>query len=106
MKVKRGNEKRNPLAKKYWTLVLWGLYGTIQADSSFRAGLSTALGVGVGLAFLSCCFFVLDGVWKYRRGESYGPDLIGLIVSASAMALVGALFAAFGISGAAVSPTF
>ena len=102
--MKKGT--RNHWAKKYWTLGLMGLCGSVLADSSFRNGLSTALGVGVGLAFLSCCFFVLDGVWKYRRGESYGPDLIGLIVSASAMALVGALFAAFGISGAAVSPTF
>ena len=100
-------ETRNLWAKKYWTLSLLGLCGSVLADSSsFRTGLSTALGVGVGLAFLSCCFFVLDGVWKYRRGESYGPDLIGLIVSASAMALVGALFAAFGMSGAAVTPTF
>ncbi len=103
--MKKGT--RNLWAKKYWTLGLMGLCGSVLADSSaFRTGLGMALGVGVGLAFLSCCFFVLDGVWKYRRGESYGPDLIGLIVSASAMALVGALFAAFGIGGATVSPSF
>lgn len=98
---------RNPWAKNYWTLALTGVCGSVFADSSsFRTGLATALGVGVGIAFVSCCFFVLDGVWKYRRGESYGPDLIGLIVSAAAMALVTALFAAFGMSGAAVTPTF
>ena len=98
---------RNPWAKNYWTLALTGVYASVFADSSsFRTGLATALGVGVGIAFVSCCFFVLDGVWKYRRGESYGPDLIGLIVSAAAMALVTALFAAFGMSGAAVTPTF
>lgn len=103
--MKKG--KRTPWAKKYWTLALTSVCGSVLADnSSFRSGLATALGVGVGLAFVSCCFFVLDGVWKYRRGESYGPDLIGLIVSAAAMALVTALFAAFGMSGAAVTPTF
>ena len=100
-------ETRNPWAKNYWILALTGVCGSVLADSSsFKTGLATALGVGVGIAFVSCCFFVLDGVWKYRRGESYGPDLIGLIVSAAAMALVTALFAAFGMGGAAVTPTF
>ena len=103
--MKKGT--RNPWAKIYWTLALTNVCGAVLADSSsFKTGLATALGVGVGIAFVSCCFFVLDGVWKYRRGESYGPDLIGLFVSASAMAIVGALFAAFGMSGAAVTPTF
>ena len=105
--MKRETSKRNPFAKKFWTLNLIGICGACLADSSsFRTGVSTALGVGVVLAFVSCCFFVLDGVWKYRRGESYGPDLIGLIVSASAMALVTALFTAFGMGGAASTPSF
>ena len=100
-------EKRNPWAKKFWTAGLFGICGSVLADTStFRTGMATALGVGVGVAFVSCVFFVLDGIWKFRRGESYGPDLIGLIVSASAMALVGALFAAFGMGGAAISPSF
>ena len=99
--------RRNPFAKNYWTVALFSLCGSVLADSSsFKTGLSTALGVGVGIAFISCCFFILDGIWKYRRGESYGPDLIGLIVSAAAIALVGALFAAFGMGSAAVNPTF
>ena len=84
---KENRTARNSFAKAYWTLSFLWISGNLLADSSsFRSGLATALGVGVGLAFVSCCFFVLDGVWKYRRGESYGPDLIGLIVSASAMA--------------------
>ena len=98
---------RNLFAKKYWTAGLLGICGQVFADtSSFRTGMAVALGVGVGLAFVSCCFFVYDGIWKYRHGESFGPDLIGLLVSASGMALVGALFAAFGMGGATITPTF
>lgn len=96
----------NSFAKRYWTIALCSIAGSLFADSNFSSALGKALGIGVLIAFVSCVFFILDGIWKYRQGASYNADIVGLIVSAGAVAIVGVLFAAFGMSGAAITPSF
>ena len=102
---KRDSRIRRNFGKWYWSLVFLFLPGILSAAADFKTGLSKGLGVGVLLSFCMCVFFLIEGIWNYRNGGNYGKDIIGLIVSAGAFALVTMLFTAFGLSGAAVDPT-
>jgi len=105
MKKGKNNIVRNSFAKKYWTLVLF-LTPMLAFADDFKTGVQKALGVGIIICFIGCVFFVAEGIIMWRQGGNYGRDIIGLIVAASCLAIVTALFTAFGLSGAAVTPTF
>jgi len=100
--------KKNGIARKYWSMVfLLAPVLTAHADTSgFKTGLQTALGVGAFIAFASCVFFIFEGIYQYRQGGNYGKDIVGLIISAGAFAIVSALFSAFSLSGASLTPSF
>lgn len=95
---KRDSRIRRNFGKWYWSLVFLFLPGILSAAADFKTGLSKGLGVGVLLSFCMCVFFLIEGIWNYRNGGNYGKDIIGLIVSAGAFALVTMLFTAFGLS--------
>lgn len=101
-------ESRRTFVKKYWCVAVFlAPFLTAHADTSgFKTGLQAALGVGAFLAFASCVFFIFEGIYQYRQGGNYGKDIVGLIVSAGAFAIVSALFSAFSLSGASLTPSF
>ena len=94
-------------AKKYWTLVFLAMpMLAFAADTGFKTGLQQILGIGMMVGFATCVFFILEGVYQYRQGGNWGKDLVGLAYAAGATVLVSALYAAFGMSGASLTPSF
>lgn len=107
LKEKMIAEGFNSFAKKYWTFVMWMMPMIAYCNSStFRTGLQAVLGVVLLLAFCMCVFFLIEGVYQYRQGGNFGKDIIGVAITAGALALVGALFAAFGMGSAELTPSF
>ena len=97
----------NMFAKKYWTVVFLAMPMLAFADASgFKTGLSQILGIGMMVGFATCVFFILEGVYMYRQGGNWGKDLVGLAYAAGATVLVSALYAAFGMGGASLTPSF
>ena len=108
--MKNTNSKNtigNSFAKKYWTLVFLAIPMLVFADGSgFKTGLQQILGIGMMVGFATCVFFILEGVYQYRQGGNWGKDLVGLAYAAGATVLVSALYAAFGMGGASLTPSF
>lgn len=101
------NSTNNSFAKKYWTFALWLMPMLAFADvSGFRTGLQQILGIGMLVGFVVCVFFIVEGVYQYRQGGNWGKDLIGLLIAAGSIALVSAMYAAFGMSNASLTPSF
>ena len=97
----------NSFAKKYWMLVFLAMPLLAFADNSgVRSGLQQILGIGMMVGFATCVFFILEGVYMYRQGGNWGKDLVGLAYAAGATVLVSALYAAFGMGGASLTPSF
>ena len=97
----------NSFAKKYWMLVFLAMpMLAFAADTGFKTGLQQILGIGMMVGFATCVFFILEGVYQYRQGGNWGKDLVGLAYAAGATVLVSALYAAFGMSGASLTPSF
>ena len=94
------------IAKWYWGAIAFLLPQLSHAATDFKTGLSYALGIAAGIGFVSCCWFIIEGVYNYRRGGEYGKDIIAVIVCAGAIALCGAIYAAFGLGSAVIEPTF
>ena len=107
LKEKMIMECFNGFARKYWTFVMWLMPMIAYCDSaSFKSGLQAVLGIVLLIAFCLCVFFLIEGVYQYRQGGNFGKDIIGVAITAGALALVGALFAAFGMSSAELTPTW
>ncbi len=73
---------------------------------TFRTGIGGALGLGALLAFLMCVYFVVEAIKHARAGQSFGNDIVVILITAGGFVITGYLFTVFGLSGAVVEPTF
>jgi hypothetical protein len=94
------------MRKKAYALVMLFSPMALFAATDFQTGMGKAMGIGAIVAFCGCVIFGIEGIFHWRNGNSYGKDIIGVVLCAAAFAIAGAIFAAFGLSDAVVDPQF
>ena len=74
--------------------------------SEFKAGLGKIMGFGAYLAFALCFYFLIMAIVHHKQGGDFGKDIFAVIMCAASGMICGAIFYAFGMSEAAIKPSF
>ena len=83
------------------------VFAQAASTSTLQQGFSTALGIMFMFGFLWGVLKIWSGANAISKGDPDGKaGIIAGIIIAGAAAIMGALFAIFGLSGAALTPTF
>jgi hypothetical protein len=93
------------LRQKLYGAVLFFAPFSLMADD-YKSGLCKMMGLGATFAFFLCVFFSIEGIIHWKQGGSFIKDIVGVIVTASAIAICTYVFIAFGLSDATLDPTF
>jgi hypothetical protein len=72
----------------------------------FKDGLCKLMGLGAVLSFFLCVFFSVEGIIHWRQGGNFVRDIVGVIITAGAIAICTYIFVAFGLSSATLTPQF
>lgn len=77
-------------------------------SASFKTGCAYVGGVILMVAFMYAVIGIINGGRMISKGahDEGKSAILGALVIAGAFAIVGAIFAAFGLSGAAITPSF
>jgi len=74
-------------------------------SGSLKTGLGIALGIVMAIAFIYGVLLIIGGVSKLRDGDATGKmGIVAGVVLAAAVAIMTALYAAFGLSGSTITP--
>ena len=83
------------------------LFQLAQIPSNLRTGLQGGLGVLFLIGFIVGVIVIWSGALKLKNGDSEGKmGIVAGIIIAAAAAIMEALFAIFGMSDGALTPTF
>ena len=74
--------------------------------SLLKTGLSLFLGIGAIVAFALCFAFFIMGIIHNYNGRDFTKDIFGVVFCASSGAICSAIFYAFGLGEAVLTPTF
>ena len=74
--------------------------------SVLKTGLSLFLGLGAIIAFALCFVFFIMGIVHHYSGRDFTKDIFGVVFSASSGTICSAIFYAFGLGEAVLTPTF
>jgi len=74
--------------------------------SNFKSGFASLMGYVCILSFVACVVVFGFGVYHYINGDPISKYVMGVALCASSSVICGALFAAFGLSDAVLTPTF
>jgi drug/metabolite transporter (DMT)-like permease len=75
-------------------------------NSKLKTGMSIIMGIGAIIAFVLCFYFFIAGILHHRNGGDFGKDIIGVVITAASGAICSAIFYAFGMGEAVLTPTF
>jgi hypothetical protein len=74
--------------------------------SVLKTALSAIVGLAVIVSFCVCLVYSVMGAVHINNGGNFERDFITVIFSAGAFAICGAIFYAFGLGEAVLTPTF
>jgi len=92
----------------YGAVLFFAPMSLMAADgtSILRTALSAVTGLCMVIAFVICLIFSVMGAVHLNNGGNFEKDLITIIFSAGAFAICSAIFIAFGMGEAVLTPTF
>ena len=97
---------RKELKQKIYIVLLFFAPFSLMAATDFKQALGRVMGFGAIIAFCLCVFFSYEGIMHWRQGGNFGRDIIGVVLTAGAIAICTYIFVAFGMGDAALTPQF
>ncbi len=89
------------------TIGLTPVFAQTASTSTLQQGFSTALGILFMFGFFWGVIKIWSGANAISKGDADGKmGIVAGIIIAGAAAIMGALFAIFGLSGASITPSF
>jgi hypothetical protein len=94
--------------KIYGAVLFFAPMSLMAADgaSTLKTALSAVTGLCMIIAFCICLIYSVMGAVHLNNGGNFEKDILTVVFSAGALAICSAIFIAFGMGDAVLTPTF